>query len=85
MKKYILILIIVTINILSTHSMNVQRNGTSNEYVSISKPDSTTGLTFKDKDGKKYNIYKTVKGKFYINRVSKKTNKIYRQYLKLNG
>lgn len=43
--------------------------------------DQKTSYFYEDKDGKKYPIYLTSKGKAYIYRVSKKTGKTYKYYL----
>lgn len=45
--------------------------------------DSTTGKLFTDVKGVIYPVYKTSKDKLYIVKVSKKTDKLYRKYLKL--
>lgn len=46
----------------------------------VAKP---TEFTFKDSDGKIYPIFATGKGGFYVNKISKKTGKVYRAYLSL--
>ena len=43
--------------------------------------DTKTKFTWEDKEGNKYPIYITKRGACYIVRVSKKTNKEYKQYL----
>ena len=43
--------------------------------------DTKTKFTWEDKEGNKYPIYITKRGSCYIVRVSKKTNKEYKQYL----
>ncbi len=57
-------------------------------YHSVTKPKQTatgetTGKVFVDSKGASYPILKSERGAYYVERVSKKTNKPYRQYLKL--
>ena len=40
-----------------------------------------TDYIWETKDGKEYNIYVTLKGVFFINKISSKTNKPYKYYL----
>lgn len=40
-----------------------------------------TGKTYTDRQGKVYPVYKTGKGKYFINKVSGKTGKEYKYYL----
>lgn len=47
--------------------------------------DSTTQFTFTDSKGVVYPVYQGSKGGHYVIRVSKKTGKAYRQYLKVEG
>jgi hypothetical protein len=44
--------------------------------------DSTTTKTYTDSKGKTYPVYIGSKGSFYVGRISGKTGKYYRQYLK---
>lgn len=44
----------------------------------------TTGKTYTDSKGKVYPVFITAKGKLFVNKTSPKTNKNYKQYLKLN-
>jgi hypothetical protein len=44
--------------------------------------DSTTTKTYTDSKGKTYPVYIGAKGSFYVGRISSKTGKYYRQYLK---
>jgi len=46
-------------------------------------PDVKTGKFFVDSKGKKYPVYLSVNDKLYYIRVSKKTGKAYRVYLKV--
>ena len=41
----------------------------------------TTGKTYTDRTGKVYPVYKTAKGRYFINKVSGKTGKTYKYYL----
>lgn len=57
-------------------------------FVSTSKekaPPKNTGKTFTDKDGKKYPVYVNGNGKFFVIKLSKKTKKEYRSYLKIEA
>ena len=40
-----------------------------------------TEWTFVDKDGKSYPVYATEKGRYYVNKISKKTGKSYKAYI----
>lgn len=50
-------------------------------YEEVKDVDKATSYTYTDKDGKSYSVYITKKGKYYINKISKKTNKPYKYYL----
>lgn len=52
------------------------------ETAKVKKEPKKTGLTHTIK-GVKYPVYKSAKGAYYILRVSKKTGKEYKQYLKI--
>jgi hypothetical protein len=43
--------------------------------------DKPTGNTFTDRNGNKYPVYQSARGKFYCIRVSKTTGKEYKQYM----
>ena len=63
-------------------AQNVVRNG--NTFTQQSKPKTeakVTQYTYIDRDGVKYPIYLSSKGKYFIIKTSKKTGKQYRQYL----
>lgn len=49
--------------------------------VQVSKQDTKTEYTWKDKKGNEYPIYLSSRGKAYIIRISKNTGKEYKQYL----
>jgi len=58
-----------------------------NEIVNVKQPKNNnranlTNLTHTI-NGKKYQVFESTNGKYFILRVSKKTNKEYKQYLKL--
>jgi hypothetical protein len=56
-----------------------------NEVVKVEQekqPDKKTGFTHTIKN-QKFDVYKSPKGAYYIIRVSKKTGKEYKQYLKI--
>ena len=46
-------------------------------------PDTNTGKFFVDAKGKKFPVYKSANDKLYYIRISAKTNKPYRVYLKI--
>lgn len=45
----------------------------------------STNFEYQDREGNIYPVYKGAKGGYFINRISKKTNKEYRQYIKVNN
>lgn len=47
-------------------------------------PATNSGKTYTDKDGKVFPVYVSSKGAMFINKVSKKTGKEYRYYLRTN-
>ena len=85
--KYILnILLIALIAVfsptISGQAQNVIRNGNVFTQQSKQKAEITkTKYVYVDKDGVKYPIYLSSKGKAFIVKVSKKTGKEYKQYL----
>lgn len=48
-----------------------------------SKPAEKTAYVYKDSQGKTYPVYKSAKGKMFVNKVSSKTGKTYKMYIKL--
>ena len=57
---------------------------TDGNYYAPKQSDINTGKTFTDDSGKVYIVYANSKNKLYIIRRSKKTNKEYKSYLKVN-
>ncbi len=84
--KNLLISLIVVLFSINVNADSIVRNG--NVYTQIatktirkSVPATKTDKVYKDKKGNSYPIYKTAKGKFYIEVASKKTGKTYKKYL----
>jgi len=68
------------------NAQNVQRDNNGN-FIAVTKlqeapQDSLTGKTYTDAKGKTFPVYVGAKGSFYVGRISGKTGKYYRQYLK---
>lgn len=84
MKKFLLIPALFII--MSAHAQNARKDANGN-YTAVSRRDTTagkdTGHTFTDKDGKKYNVYVSPRGKLYYYRTSKAGN-VYKSYIKVN-
>jgi hypothetical protein len=86
MKK----LLFISLLLLGVTSMSAQTYKiVDNELVQVvdstkvkKSKDTLTKLTV-DKSGTEYPVYKSVRGSYYIKRVSKNTGKEYKQYLKL--
>ncbi len=83
--KNLLISLIVVLFSINVNADSIVRNG--NVYTQIatktirkSVPATKTDKVYKDKKGNSYPIYKTAKGKFYIEVASKKTGKTCRKY-----
>ena len=80
MKTFILCLLLTLFSI--NINAEVKRvNDTFKVEKTTKESDTKTKFTWEDKQGNKYPIYITKKGSCYIIRVSKKTNKEYKQYL----
>ena len=84
--KNLLISLIVVLFSINVNADSIVKNG--NVYTQIatktirkSVPTTKTDKVYKDKKGNSYPIYKTAKGKFYIEVASKKTGKTYKKYL----
>ena len=58
----------------------VRKGNTFTQVVESNKP-KATGFTYKDSKGNVYDIYLSSKGKAFVLKVSKKTDKEYRYYL----
>ncbi len=84
--KYIIILAFMLVNF-TTFAQNVRKD-TKGNYIAISSQKQAkteaknTGKTYTDTKGNSYPVFVTAKGKLFVNRVSKKTGKEYKQYLK---
>lgn len=65
-----------------TVTRDAQGNYTAAPKAEAAKRDSITKLTFTDAQGKLWPVYIGGKGSHYVCRVSKKSGKFYRQYLK---
>jgi len=46
------------------------------------QPATPTGYNYKTKDGQLLPVYKTATGRYFVERVSRKSGKTYKQYLK---
>lgn len=86
MKNLMVVLVMVLSLSVNANADSIVRNG--NVYTQIatktvrkSVPATKTDKVYKDKKGNSYPIYKTAKGKFYIEVASKKTGKTYKKYL----
>lgn len=86
MKK-LLILLMLSISVLS-YAQKYKREGNTFIVVKSTKSKSSskeTKFTIRDTDGKTYKVYVSKNGKTYINKISKKSNKIYRKYIPLEN
>lgn len=83
MKRRVIGFIVLILGLLAiAHGMkaqHIERKG--NTFVQVIDSAKKTSFTFEAKDGTKYPIYLSAKGKAFIIRKSKKTGKEYRQYL----
>lgn len=80
MKSFILCLLLALFSI--NINAEVKRvNDTFKVEKTTKESDTKTKFTWEDKEGIKYPIYITKKGACYIIKISKKTNKVYKQYL----
>lgn len=86
MKKIFLIgLLSLSLGITAQTKVNQDKNG---NYTAVqkerTKSDSTaTGKTFTTSKNEVFAVYQSAQGKLFINRVSKKSGKAYRQYIKV--
>lgn len=82
MKK-LLTIIVILFSITSIHS-EIKREGNTFkvEQTTSMNQDTETIYKWQDKQGIEYPIFITKSGSCYIKRVSKKTGKEYKQYLK---
>ena len=80
MKSFILCLLLALFSI--NINAEVKRvNDTFKVEKTTKESDTKTKFTWEDKEGNKYPIYITKKGACYIIKISKKTSKVYKQYL----
>ena len=80
MKTFVLCLLLALFSI--NINAEVKRvNDTFRVEQTTKESDTKTKFTWEDKEGIKYPIYITKKGACYIIKISKKTNKVYKQYL----
>ena len=88
MKKIIFIISLifcVTLNVNADDNKSFKCEGTTYSSTGRVKSNSepiATGFTWSDSKGKEYPIYMSNSGSCYIVKVSAKTNKEYKQYLK---
>lgn len=85
MKKVIIFAAILFAATTKTTAQNAKVDATGN-YVAIVKskePGKDTGKFFTDKDEIKFPVFETKVGKLYYVKISKKTGKEYRVFLKL--
>jgi hypothetical protein len=85
MKKILIAFALCTA--IAGHAQNAKKDASGN-YVAISKIKDTTytptGKTYTDSKGVVYPVLITATGKVFVVRISKKTGKTYKQYLKVN-
>lgn len=79
------IIILILINTFKGRAQTVKQDSAGIYYTAkASETAKDSGRKFRTQDGQILPIYQTEKGKFYVIRTSKKTNKQYKSYLKLN-
>ena len=85
MKKIILAAIMLFSLNMGIQAQSVERKGNNFTQVSnkkeVSEKEVKTKYTYTDSKGNVYPIYLSSTGKAFIKKVSKKTGKVYRQYL----
>lgn len=72
--------------LLSVSAIGQVKTDSNGNYFKAKKDtiSQTTGKTYTDDKGISYPVYISAKGKLYILRISKKTGKEYKQYLKVS-
>lgn len=88
MKQLFLLFALLVLGTLAYAQSNVKRDEKGNYFAVQTQrelKDSTTVFTFTDRSGAIYPVYQNTKGRHYIGKVSKKTGKYYRVYLKEDG
>ncbi len=86
MKQFLIILIFLTCGNLQAQTVTTTDGKTYTATIKAkqeAKPEQT-GKTFIDSKGNSYPILKSQNGSFFVVRISAKTGKEYKQYLKLN-
>ena len=78
-----IIVLVLGFLVLSQHTkaQNVIRNGNIFVQSSTSGDSTKTDYEYQDREGVKYTIYLSSKGKAYVWMKSKKTGKLYKRYL----
>lgn len=88
MKKIIFsIALLIVSGATFSQAPNVTKDAQGNYHsISVLKDSSSikTGNVYIDKDGAKYPVYSSLKGRLFINRISKKSGNPYKYYLVLN-
>lgn len=85
---YLIILALILINTFKGQAQSVTK-GADGIYQTTGRTKTQaagtdTGKKYKTATNEILSIFQTEKGKFYVIRTSKKTNKIYKQYLTIN-
>ena len=85
MKKVLFtILLAMMVGTINAQSVKIERKGNvfvEQKDTAFVNNGTKTKYTYKASDGKEYPIYLSKNGKAYIVRVSKKSGKLYKQYL----
>lgn len=85
MKSFITVITVILLGICNINAQSFTRNG--NTFIQVNtksdkKSVTQTKFTWKDSKGKIYPIFITDSGRCFVIKVSAKTNKEYRYYLK---
>lgn len=85
----VLIILIAVLHSLTGNGQTIKQDSTGNYFTvqgarSSKSEGKATGKTLTLSDGQKLPVMESVNGKLYVVRVSKKTGKQYKQYLKIN-
>ena len=85
MKSFITIIIAILLGICNINAQSFTRNGDIFTQVNTKSDKNSatlTKFTWKDSKGKEYPIFITANGRCFVNKVSSKTGKEYKYYLK---
>lgn len=85
MKTLLIALFLLVAGMASSQVVVKDSTGMYTTLKATNTPDKLTGEKFKTSKGEIFPIYVSENGKYYILRVSKKTGKQYKQYLKLEN